>query len=74
MLANLIFMPSYGEVVEIRPVDYGPNVYHLITHICGLRYHLLWGNGTSNSHITIDHDEVISLVRNISKTLPPSEN
>ena len=70
LLANIIFMPSYGEVIEIRPAGYGPNVFHLMSHICGLRYYLLWGHGTSESHIIIDHDEVISIVRNVAKSFP----
>ena len=70
LLANIFFMPRYGEVLEIRPNKFDNGVYHFVAHICGVRYNLLYGNGTKDTHIIIDHNVVIDMVRMIVKDFP----
>ena len=72
LLANIFFMPPFGEVLEIRPNQFDNGVYDFVAHICGVRYNLLYGNGTKDTHILIDHAVVIETVRRIVKAYPPS--
>lgn len=74
LLANIFFMPWFGQVLEIRPRQFDNGVYAYVAHICGVRYHLLYGNGTKETHISIDHTVVIEAVKRIVKVyLPPKQ-
>ncbi len=66
-LANIVFMPKFGEILEMRPSSYYNPVYHYLAHICELKYYLILGNGTKNSEIQINQGEVVALVSDIVK-------
>lgn len=45
VLADMVFMPPGGVVLEIRPVEDPDPSFHLLAEVCGLRYYLLFSEG-----------------------------
>eukprot|EP00271_Cylindrocystis_brebissonii_P003446 TRINITY_DN14426_c0_g2_i1.p1 TRINITY_DN14426_c0_g2~~TRINITY_DN14426_c0_g2_i1.p1 ORF type:complete len:1114 (-),score=120.94 TRINITY_DN14426_c0_g2_i1:691-4032(-) len=74
-LANLIFMPPYGEVLEIVPTYWSDNkhdfvsLYRYLAYTCDITYNALIANGTKYSDLDIPHDVVTETVREIASRL-----
>ncbi|GJP55501.1 hypothetical protein CLOM_g14452 [Closterium sp. NIES-68] len=66
LMTNMVFMPSLSHVVEVRPHSFDNNCYHFLAHICRHSYYLVHGNGTKNSDIHVDMDELIRVVKEIA--------
>eukprot|EP00271_Cylindrocystis_brebissonii_P019794 TRINITY_DN6223_c0_g2_i1.p1 TRINITY_DN6223_c0_g2~~TRINITY_DN6223_c0_g2_i1.p1 ORF type:complete len:549 (-),score=60.10 TRINITY_DN6223_c0_g2_i1:291-1733(-) len=70
-LANILFMPPNGEVLEVAPNYWVKNphnfirLYSYLAFICDIKYTALVGNGTKFSSLEISQDLVLEAVREI---------
>lgn len=69
LMTNMIFMPKGGHVLEVRPRGFNNGCYHYLAHIIGLKYYLVKGDGTKNSDIHVDMEELLSVVKEISMSI-----
>lgn len=69
LMTNMIFMREGAHVLEVRPRGFNNGCYHYLAHIIGLRYYLVKGEGTKNSDIQVDMEQLLSVVKHISKSL-----
>ncbi|CAI5481159.1 unnamed protein product [Closterium sp. Yama58-4] len=66
LMTNMVFMPSQSHVVEVRPQAFDNNCYHFLAHICHHSYYLVHGNGTKNSDIHVDMEDLVRVVKGIA--------
>lgn len=45
VLADMVYMPPGGSILEIRPKDDPDATFHRLAEVCGLEYHLMFCNG-----------------------------
>eukprot|EP00271_Cylindrocystis_brebissonii_P005165 TRINITY_DN17111_c0_g2_i1.p1 TRINITY_DN17111_c0_g2~~TRINITY_DN17111_c0_g2_i1.p1 ORF type:complete len:690 (-),score=12.00 TRINITY_DN17111_c0_g2_i1:95-2164(-) len=63
ILANVFFMREGATVVEVRPNMYNNNLFEVLSRMCRLRYHLLWGEGDKVRPILVEHRVVLAKIR-----------
>eukprot|EP00271_Cylindrocystis_brebissonii_P021655 TRINITY_DN7875_c0_g2_i1.p1 TRINITY_DN7875_c0_g2~~TRINITY_DN7875_c0_g2_i1.p1 ORF type:complete len:516 (+),score=33.78 TRINITY_DN7875_c0_g2_i1:109-1548(+) len=69
-LANIIFLPPWGEVMEVVSKDVDSHLYRWLTRACSLPYTRFYGNGTKGTNFTVDHDAFVAKVTEIAKGFP----
>ncbi|CAI5535288.1 unnamed protein product [Closterium sp. Naga37s-1] len=69
LMANMVFMPPGGFVLEARPEDFDNNLYDYLAYVCDLHYYLVKGVGGKDTDIRVDMEEMVGVVDEISKKL-----
>ncbi|CAI7891590.1 unnamed protein product [Closterium sp. NIES-54] len=69
LMANMVFMPPGGFVLEARPEDFDNNLYDYLAYVCDLHYYLVKGVGGKDTDIRVDMEEMVGVVDVISKKL-----
>ncbi|CAI5469600.1 unnamed protein product [Closterium sp. Yama58-4] len=69
LMANMVFMPPGGFVLEARPEDFDNNLYDYLAYVCDLHYYLVKGVGGKDTDIRVDMEEMVGVVDVISKML-----
>jgi len=68
-LANMVFLPSNAAVLEIMPGDYQNVCFEMLATSVGLQYSRILGNGTWETAISIDLDQVVTKVNDLARTI-----
>ncbi|CAI5522865.1 unnamed protein product [Closterium sp. Naga37s-1] len=69
LMANMVFMPPGGFVLEARPEDFDNNLYDYLAYVSDLHYYLVKGVGGKDTDISVDMEEMVGVVDEISKKL-----
>eukprot|EP00271_Cylindrocystis_brebissonii_P015223 TRINITY_DN3749_c0_g1_i1.p1 TRINITY_DN3749_c0_g1~~TRINITY_DN3749_c0_g1_i1.p1 ORF type:complete len:449 (-),score=16.24 TRINITY_DN3749_c0_g1_i1:375-1541(-) len=69
-LANIIFLPPWGEVLEITTPHMDSLCFKWLTLACNLKYTSFVGEGTVSEPITVNETDLVSKVTEIAKGFP----
>ncbi|GJP54535.1 hypothetical protein CLOM_g13616 [Closterium sp. NIES-68] len=69
LMANMVFMPPGGFVLEARPEEFNNNLYDYLAYVSDLHYYLVKGVGSKDTDIRVDMEEMVGVVDVIAKKL-----